>query len=137
MKLKFNIKNKPFVTCIVLSLISMKFLSAVLMIIVLLVSATLAMDGFKKQAIYTSILSVICGIFGIIMGNFVAGLKDKLEMVTTYPSLVDNPDIVTKLHRFYNLIQMAQFGIIAVFIIIRGSMRKPKKFLIIHTIPCN
>ncbi len=112
-----NIQNKPFITCIVLALISMKSLSTVLMTLSLLLSAILAMDGYKKHAIYTSILSLICGVFGILMGNFVSALKDKLEMITAYPSLVDNPKIITQLHSFFYTMQSIQFAIIFIFII--------------------
>ena len=112
-----NIQNKPFITCITLALISMKSLSTVLMTLSLLLSAILAMDGYKKHAIYTSILSLICGVFGILMGNFVASLKDKLEMITAYPSLVDNPKVITQLHSFFNIMQGIQFATIFLFIV--------------------
>ena len=96
----------------------MKLLSAVLMMMVLLISATQAMEGLKKQALYTSIQAIICGTFGILMGDFITNLKDKLDMITHYPSLVDNPIVITKLHIFFNLMQITQFSIIAIFLVI-------------------
>lgn len=115
MKFKFNITNKPLFTCVILSLLSMKILSSVLMLAVLLISAIQAMDGAKKIAIYTSVLAIICGIYGIVMNNFISGIKDKLEMISNYPSLVDNPTTISKLHSFFTLIQVSQFSIIAIF----------------------
>lgn len=115
--MKFNIKNKPFLVCIVLSIISMKYFSAVLMLIALLISAILAMDGFKKGAIYTSIQAAICGIFGLVMGHIVDGLSEKVNLVTAYPSLVDNPGSVIKLHTVFNTMQFTQIGFIVLFII--------------------
>jgi hypothetical protein len=93
----------------------MKILSSVLMLAVLLISAIQAMDGAKKIAIYTSVLAIICGIYGIVMNNFISGIKDKLEMISNYPSLVDNPTTISKLHSFFTLIQVSQFSIIAIF----------------------
>lgn len=92
-------------------------MSAVLMLITLLTSAILAMDGFKKYAIYTAILSLVCGIFGIVMGDIVAGLADKVDLVTSYPSLIDNPASITKLHMLFNTLRFAQFGVMALVII--------------------
>jgi len=118
MKLNFKTTHKPLFTSVILALLSMKMLSSVLMLIVLLISAIQALEGAKKIALYTSILAIVCGVYGIIMNNFISGLGDKLDMLTHYPSLADNPATVTKLHHFFNLMQLSQFATIAIFIVI-------------------
>ncbi|MFN8769968.1 MAG: hypothetical protein ACK5Z5_06970 [Neisseriaceae bacterium] len=116
--MKFSIENKPFFVCIILSIISIKYFSAVLMLITLLIAAILAMDGFKKHAIYIAIQSIICGVFGLIMGNVVTGLSNKVDLLTAYPSLVSNPSVFTKLQTIFNTMRLTQVSFIILCILV-------------------